>query len=208
MAGSAGRCSALFIGMALLAYPAYLGAARTEVAGDLRHQHRYDQSSALRRAGAPAATRTHGLSRSGGTARSSARLIPMLLRLISKSRPKVAFDAALALVTKRKWTSAIHGPTPARRDGVIEATARTPIMGFRDDVVIRISPLGQGTRVDVRSASRVGTHDLGANASRIRSMLEDIDVVVSSAPEPRQQPQKKTPPSKKGQPDKRQPAKR
>jgi hypothetical protein len=75
--------------------------------------------------------------------------------------------------------------------------------------VIRVTPMGQGTRIDVRSASRVGTHDLGANASRIRSLLEDLDDVVSSTPEPRQQPQVKTPPSQKGrQPDKRQPAKR
>jgi uncharacterized protein (DUF1499 family) len=123
---------------------------------------------------------------------------------------RVAYDAALALVTKRKWAiSDSRAPTLARRDGVIEATARSPIMGFRDDVVIRVAPMGQGTRVDVRSASRVGTHDLGGNASRIRSLLEDIDDVVSSAPEPRQPPQAKTPPSQKGrQPDKRQPAKR
>src|SRR6478735_6988794 len=120
------------------------------------------------------------------------------------------FGAALVLVTKRKWAiSDSRAPTLARRDGVIEATARSPIMGFRDDVVIRVAPMGQGTRVDVRPASRVGTHDLGGNASRIRSLLEDIDDVVSSAPEPRQPPQAKTPPSQKGrQPDKRQPAKR
>jgi uncharacterized protein (DUF1499 family) len=82
-------------------------------------------------------------------------------------------------------------------------------MGVRDDVVIRITPIGQGTRVDVRSASRFGAHDLGANASRIRSLLEDIDDVVTSAPEPRQPQPVKTAPSQKGrQPDKRQPAKR
>jgi hypothetical protein len=81
-------------------------------------------------------------------------------------------------------------------------------MGFRDDVVIRLTPLGQGTRVDMRSASRFGDHDLGANASRIRSLLEDLDDVVSSAPGPRPVPEKKAPPAKKGQPEKRQPAKR
>jgi len=81
-------------------------------------------------------------------------------------------------------------------------------MGFRDDVVIRFIPLGQGTRIDMRSASRVGMHDLGANASRIRSMFEDIDDFVSAAPEPRSAPEKKTPQPKKGQPDKRQPASR
>jgi hypothetical protein len=63
--------------------------------------------------------------------------------------------------------------------------------------------------VDVRSASRFGAHDLGANASRIRSLLEELDDVVSSTPVPRQLPQEKTPPSQKGrQPDKRQPANR
>ena len=66
-------------------------------------------------------------------------------------------------------------PTPARRDGVIEAVARTPIMGFRDDVVIRVRRDGDGARVDVRSASRYGRHDFGTNAARIRSLLEDID---------------------------------
>jgi hypothetical protein len=79
-------------------------------------------------------------------------------------------------------------------------------MGFRDDIVIRIAPINQGARIDVRSASRVGTHDFGANASRIRSLLEDIDDVASTAPEPRRLPQVKTPtPAPKGQrPDRRQ----
>jgi uncharacterized protein (DUF1499 family) len=123
---------------------------------------------------------------------------------------KTAYDAALALVTKRKWyIGDARSPTLARRDGVIEAVARTPIMGFRDDVVIRVTPVGQGTRVDMRSASRFGNHDLGANASRIRSLLEDIDDTASSVPEPRSLPEKKALPGKKGQPEKKgQPAKR
>jgi uncharacterized protein (DUF1499 family) len=124
--------------------------------------------------------------------------------------PKVAYDAALALVTKHKWAIAdARSPTLARRDGTIEAVARTPIMGFRDDVVIRVTPVGQGTRIDMRSASRVGSHDFGANASRIRSLLEELDDVVGSAPEPRSLPEKKPPPPKKGQqPEKRQPGRR
>jgi hypothetical protein len=64
-------------------------------------------------------------------------------------------------------------------------------MGFRDDVVIRISPVGPGSRVDVRSASRFGEHDFGANASRVRSLLEDIDDAAGSAPEPKPEPEKK-----------------
>ena len=63
-------------------------------------------------------------------------------------------------------------------------------MGFRDDVVIRVSATGDGARVDMRSASRYGLYDFGANAARIRSLLEDIDDAVGSAPEPRPEPEK------------------
>ena len=69
-------------------------------------------------------------------------------------------------------------------------------MGFRDDVVIRVSTMGQGSRVDLRSASRFGMHDFGANAARLRSLLEDIDDAAGSAPEPKPEPEKK-PPAKK-----------
>ena len=55
--------------------------------------------------------------------------------------------------------------------GRLEATARTPWFGFRDDVVVRIRPEGSGTRVDVRSASRVGRSDIGRNAERVREFL-------------------------------------
>jgi uncharacterized protein (DUF1499 family) len=86
---------------------------------------------------------------------------------------------------------------------VIEAVAQTLIMGFRDDVVVRVSPLGSGARVDVRSASRYGFHDFGTNASRVRALLEDIDDAAGSAPEPRAaEPEAKAPPAKKP-PDKK-----
>ncbi len=55
--------------------------------------------------------------------------------------------------------------------GRIEATDTTFFFGFKDDVVIRVEPDGDGSRVDVRSVSRVGTSDVGANAKRIRAYL-------------------------------------
>jgi uncharacterized protein (DUF1499 family) len=54
-------------------------------------------------------------------------------------------------------------------EGRIEATATTFWFGFKDDVVIRLRPEAGGTRVDVRSESRVGGSDVGANAARIRA---------------------------------------
>ncbi len=56
--------------------------------------------------------------------------------------------------------------------GLVEATATTFWFGFKDDVAIRVRPDGTGSRVDVRSISRVGLSDLGANAKRIGEILE------------------------------------
>ena len=58
--------------------------------------------------------------------------------------------------------------------------ARTPILGFRDDVVVRIRPDPDGARIDIRSTSRYGRHDFGTNAARVRSLSEAIDDAVDS----------------------------
>lgn len=61
-----------------------------------------------------------------------------------------------------------------RANGRIEATATTPWFGFRDDVVIRVSSASGIARVDVRSKSRVGRGDAGANAKRIQAYLDRL----------------------------------
>lgn len=62
-----------------------------------------------------------------------------------------------------------------RDEGRIEATDTTLWFGFKDDVVIRVAgEAGGGTRVDVRSVSRVGRSDVGTNAARIREFLEKL----------------------------------
>jgi uncharacterized protein (DUF1499 family) len=58
--------------------------------------------------------------------------------------------------------------------GRIEATATTPWFGFKDDIVIRVAPEGTGSRVDVRSVSRVGVSDVGTNARRVREYLDRL----------------------------------
>lgn len=80
------------------------------------------------------------------------------------------FDAALALAVDRGWDIAAVAPGAGR----IEATARTFWYGFRDDVVIRVTKDGRMTRVDMRSVSRVGRNDVGANAARIRGYLAEF----------------------------------
>jgi uncharacterized protein (DUF1499 family) len=89
------------------------------------------------------------------------------------------FDAAKTIVDNRRWTLlAAERPPDEDQPGRIEATAWTLIFGFRQDVVIRITPDGDGALVDMRSASRSGVHDLGTNAARIHSFFEDLDLAL------------------------------
>lgn len=80
--------------------------------------------------------------------------------------PPQAYDDALDVARRMRWRI-VDGN---REEGRIEATATTRWFGFKDDVVIRIVPAaGQGARLDIRSVSRVGISDVGANACRIRA---------------------------------------
>jgi len=81
--------------------------------------------------------------------------------------PKQAFARAAQTARGYGWeiTALDEGA------GRIEAVVTTRWFGFRDDVVIRITPTSAGSRVDMRSKSRVGRSDLGANAHRIQELL-------------------------------------
>lgn len=93
-----------------------------------------------------------------------------------------AYAIALRLVNKRKWLVIDErAPQPPRGTGRIEAVARTPIMGFREDVAIRVSPDGDDSRVDIRSSSRYFESDLGSNAARIMKFTDDLNTAVDNA---------------------------
>src|SRR6185312_3448238 len=93
--------------------------------------------------------------------------------------PQRAYEVTLALVAKRKWLVIDERPPqPPRRIGRIEAVARTPIMGFREYVSIRITPDGEESRVDIRSSSRYFESDLGSNAARVAKLIEDLNNVA------------------------------
>ena len=79
-----------------------------------------------------------------------------------------AFNRALQIAAEMGWEV-------YRQDlnaGAIEAVDTTAIMSFKDDIIIRVRSNAQGTLVDLRSVSRVGEGDLGANAKRIQAFLE------------------------------------
>jgi uncharacterized protein (DUF1499 family) len=92
-----------------------------------------------------------------------------------------AYNAALVVINRRRWRVVeARAPDQGRSEGRIEAVARTPIMGFRDDVIVRVRPFEGGARVDVRSSSRYGSFDFGANAARVRALLEDMETEFAS----------------------------
>ncbi len=96
--------------------------------------------------------------------------------------PQKAYDVALQLVTRRKWLIIDERPPlPPQRIGRIEAVARTPVMGFREDVSIRIVPYEDGSRVDIRSSSRYFEHDFGSNAARITKLTDDLNEIIDNA---------------------------
>ena len=93
-----------------------------------------------------------------------------------------AYEVTLAIVNKRKWLVIDErAPQLPRRIGRIEAVARTPIMGFREDISIRITPDGDDSRVDIRSSSRYFESDLGSNAARVSKLIEDINTAAEAA---------------------------
>ena len=90
--------------------------------------------------------------------------------LVVAPGPQRAYAAALAAALEMDWQVVAADEAAGR----IEATDRTWWFGFTDDVVVRIRPEGAGSRIDVRSSSRVGVGDAGTNAARIRAYLEEV----------------------------------
>jgi len=197
--------TALVIGGALIAYPAYLGVKASrlpaiyDITTDPIDPPQFDAIARLRPRDANPITYA-GLYTAAQQHTAYSDIEPD----DTNATPQEAYDAAIKVITKRRWRIVdarppqgslprvidTHAPAGASaRDGIIEAVARTPILGFRDDVVVRVRPTSDGARIDVRSASRYGRHDVGTNATRVRNLIDDIDDVLATP-----QPQKKPPP--------------
>jgi uncharacterized protein (DUF1499 family) len=193
---------AIAIAIALLAYPAYLAMLAyklpriTDVTTDTVDPPRYEVLARVRpRDANPVAYPGAAVAAAQQTAYSDIEpyVVPMT--------PQAAYDATLAVINKRRWRIVDERPPqPGRRDGHIEAVARTPIMGFREDVVVRVRAENGGARVDARSSSRYGPLDFGGNAARIRALIESIDETLSAKPPPKPVPTTPAKPATPGRP--------
>ncbi len=213
---------AVLIGGALIAYPAYLGVQAYklpsiyDVTTDPIDPPQFDAIARLRPRDANPIT-YEGLYAAELQHTAYSDIEPE----DTSATPQEAYEAALKAITRRRWRIVDQRPPqqPAATrvadqrqpppdqtasDGIIEAVARSMILGFREDVVVRIRASSDGTRIDARSASRYGRNDLGSNAARVRDLIAAIDDILST-PRPEKEPQTKPPP---GQPPRGRSAKR
>ena len=174
---------ALLIDAVVLAYPAYLGLQYRklppihDITTDPIDPPRFDALARLR-----TGEGTNTAVYAGLYSAEQQRLYYPDIETVELDVPaQRAYDVTLQLVNKRKWRVVDERPPQPRREGHIEAIAQTPIMGFREDVSIRVTPDGDGSRVDIRSASRYFESDLGSNAARITRLIDDINTAVDTA---------------------------
>jgi len=104
------------------------------------------------------------------TAAKQKEAYPDIQPIMSDESPQAMFDKALAAAKDMGWEIDAAAP----EEGRIEATDTTMWFGFKDDVVIRVRAEGAGSRLDIRSKSRVGISDVGKNAERIRAFMDKM----------------------------------
>jgi uncharacterized protein (DUF1499 family) len=174
---------ALLIDAAVLAYPAYLGLQYKrlppihDITTDPIDPPRFEALAQLR-SGEGANTAVYAGLYSAELQRQA---YPDIEPVELETSAQRAFQIALQLVTRRKWLIIDERPPqPPRMVGRIEAVARSPIMGFREDVSIRVTADGEDSRVDIRSSSRYFESDLGSNAARISKLIDDLNSAVEN----------------------------
>jgi Protein of unknown function (DUF1499) len=193
LAGMGAALSAIAISFLILAYPIYLATKAYQlpwiydITTDPIDPPRYEALARARPRDA------NPVNYSGlYTAEQQRIAYPDIGPLGTNATPQAAYRAVLAVMNKHKdsflapyWrVIEAREPIPGRRDGRIEAVAYSSIMGFRDDVVVRVRAEPDGARIDARSSSRYGSFDFGTNAERVRRLMNDIeDAIRTQKPE-------------------------
>ncbi|GEO99432.1 DUF1499 domain-containing protein [Methylobacterium haplocladii] len=167
----------VFIATLVLAYPAYaaLKGLRLPVITDVSTD--LDQPPAFSRSRAAFAARDGRYPPDPGSeAREAQRAAySQIAPLTLDVDPDEAFELARRAAVNRKW-QIVEAVRPGGRigNGRIEAVAHSRVLNLPADITVRVRPRADGARIDVRSATRLGTRDLGDNADRIRAYLDEV----------------------------------
>ena len=105
------------------------------------------------------------------------KVVPILLEVPAEAAFNLARRAAAGLGWQVLETTRPGGRSGAGR---VEAVARGRFLRFSEDITIRIRPRVDGSRIDIRSASRLGSHDLGTNAARIMAFADEIELLMEA----------------------------
>jgi uncharacterized protein (DUF1499 family) len=174
---------ALFIDAAVLAYPAYLALQYRklpkihDITTDAIDPPRFEALARLR-AGDGANPAVYA----GLYSAEQQRVAYPDIETVELELPAPrAYEVVLQVVNKRKWNVVDDRKPEGRRDGHIEAITKSFLMGFREDVTIRIKADGEDSRVDIRSSSRYFESDFGSNAKRVAALMEDINTAAEQA---------------------------
>lgn len=166
---------ALFLSAALLAYPVFelvrgvMLPPINDVTTDTADPPRFDAIAKLRPQNA------NSVQYPGGqTAELQKMFYPAVRSAEFDAELPEIVSAVTALMQRRGWRNIDNVQSSGNRDVHLEAVTMTAIMGFREDVAIRIRKAGNRVRVDMRSASRYGGRDFGTNARRIEAFLADL----------------------------------
>ncbi|QCI66221.1 DUF1499 domain-containing protein [Phreatobacter stygius] len=166
---------AVVLGAALLAYPAVLGViglrqpAINDITTDPENPPAFDIVASARPPGANPSAYQPAL------AAQQRELYPEIRPLDVDLAPDEVNELLSDLVDGQKWRVLDQVDyRGAARDGRIEMVTRSLIMGFRDDIVIRVRTVNGRARIDMRSAARYGRQDFGVNARRVVAALDEM----------------------------------
>ncbi|ACB94595.1 DUF1499 domain-containing protein [Beijerinckia indica] len=165
-----------FLSLLLLAYPAYLASlawrlpALSDISTDLADPPAFSMSAkalAARRQTTPAIP-------SEAERQLQKSFYPEIEPVLLDSDAQAAYRSVRQAAAAMGWRIVEAVPPSGRNAGHIDAIARGRILGFPNDITIRIQPLGAETRIDMRSVSTLLPHDFGANARRIQQFMTTL----------------------------------
>ncbi len=111
-----------------------------------------------------------------------ARAYPDISTLLLERSHQDSYELIHGVIRDLGW-EVVSEQQPDRKNktGYIEAVDQSMLLGFRDDIVVRVRGDANFTRIDMRSASRYGRHDLGTNANRIRETFAIMKTRIARA---------------------------